>query len=240
MTLLEKYKNGEMKEVYAEIQKMGQDAFMPENFPEVEAVLIETFERVAYNLEVIYSELKNINYVFYDRPYHKPLPNTDKLLKKLDKAVKDFGFVPLSLKYFYKIVGGVDFAWNYNKEKIVPWELADPIQISSLDELVSYVTDEDWKEDILDYIDDEEDYGYAFLELSADELHKDNISGGSPYSLKIEEEPTVDSDFVDEPHNTTFIDYLRICFDYCGFPGNPDNEDYRELAAKIRPKLKQI
>ena len=240
MTLLEKYKNGEMKEVYAEIQKMGQDAFMPENFPEVEAVLIETFERVAYNLEVIYSELKNINYVFYDRPYHKPLPNTDKLLKKLDKAVKDFGFVPLSLKYFYKIVGGVDFAWNYNKEKIVPWELADPIQIRSLDELVSYVTDEDWKEGILDYIDDEEDYGYAFLELSADDLHKDNISGGSPYSLKIEEMPTVDSDFVNEPHNTTFIDYLRICFDYCGFPGNPDNEDYRELAAKVRPKLKQI
>ena len=240
MTLLEKYKNGEMKEVYAEIQKVGQDVFMPENFPEVEAVLIETFERVAYNLEVIYSELKNINYVFYDRPYHKPLPNTDKLLKKLDKAVKDFGFVPLSLKYFYKIVGGVDFAWNYNKEKIVPWELADPIQISSLDELVSYVTDEDWKEDILDYVDDEEDYGYAFLELSADELHKDNVSGGSPYSLKIEEEPTVDSDFVDEPHNTTFIDYLRICFDYCGFPGNPDNEDYHELVAKVRPKLKQI
>lgn len=240
MTLLEKYKNGEVKEVYAEIQKLGKDAFMPEKFSEVEAVLIETFERVAHNLEVIYSELKNINYVFYDRPYHKPLPNTDKLLKKLDKAVKEFGFVPLSLKYFYKIVGGVDFAWNYNKEKIVPWELADPIQISSLDELVSYVTDEDWKEDILDYVNDEEDYGYAFLELSADDLHKDNISGGSPYSLKIEEVLTVDSDFVDEPHNTTFIDYLRICFDYCGFPGNPDNEDYRELVAKVRPKLKQI
>ena len=240
MTLLEKYKNGEVKEVYAEIQKLGKDAFIPENFSEVEAVLIETFERVAYNLEIIYSELKNINYVFYDRPYHKPLSNTDKLLKELDKVVKEFGFVPLSLKYFYKIVGGVDFAWNYNKEKIVTWELADPIQISSLDELVSYVTDEDWKEDILDYVNDDEDYGYAFLELSADDLHKDNISGGSPYSLKIEEEPTVDSDFVDEPHNTTFIDYLRICFDYCGFPGNPDNEDYRELAAKVRPKLKQI
>jgi hypothetical protein len=57
MTLLEQYKNGEMKEVYAEIQKLGQEAFLPEKFSEVEAVLSETFKRVAYNLEVIFTEL---------------------------------------------------------------------------------------------------------------------------------------------------------------------------------------
>ena len=239
MTLYEQYKSGKTREVFTEIQKLGQDAFLPEKFEEVEAVLVETFERVAYNLEIIYSELKNINYVFFDRPYHKPLPNTDKLLNKLDRAVKDFGFVPLSLKYFYKIVGGVDFAWNYNKESIIPWEAADPIQISSLDEIVSYVTGKYWKENIQDYVDDET-FGFAFLELAADDLHKDNISGGSPYSLKIGKTPTIDNDFENEPHNTTFIDYLRICFDYCGFSGNPDNESYREFVEKVKPKLKQI
>ena len=240
MTLLEQYKNGEMKKVYAEIQKLGQAAFLPENFSEVESVLIETFERVAYNLEVIFNELKEIGYIFFDRPFHKPLPDTEKLLEKLDNAVKDYGYVPLSLRYFYKIVGGVDFAWNYEVEQNVLWELADPLQIYSLDETVSYVTRADWKEEILDYVDNE-DSSFAFLELSADDLHKDNISGGNPYYLKITEKPTVDSDFVNEPHQTTtFIDYLRICFDYCGFPGNSDNDSYREFATRVRPKLKQI
>ena len=239
MTLSERYKNGETREVYTEIHKLGQDAFLPEIFVDVESVLVETFERVAYNLEIIYTELKNIDYVFFDRPYHKPLPNTDTLLKNLDKVIETFGFVPLSLKYFYKIVGGVDFAWNYDKENIIPWELADPIQIGSLDGLVTYVIDEDWEEYIQGYIDND-DYGFAFLELSADSLHKDDISGGSPYSLKIEKTPTIDNDFVEEPHGTTFIDYLRICFDYCGFPGNPDSESYREFVKKVKPKLKPI
>jgi hypothetical protein len=62
MTLLEQYKNGETKEVYVKIQKLGQDAFLSENFSEVEAVLTETFERVAYNLEVIFMEFMELNY----------------------------------------------------------------------------------------------------------------------------------------------------------------------------------
>lgn len=239
MKLIEQYKNGATKEVYAEIRKLEEDVFLPENFREVETVLIETFERVAYNLEIIYAELQKINYVFFDRPFHKPLPDTEKLLKELDNAVKDFGYVPLSLKYFYKIVGGVDFAWNYEKEKEIPWEVADPIQIRSLDEIVSYVTNEYWKEDIQNYVDDEY-FGFAFLELSADGLHKDNVSGGSPYSLKIEKTSTIDSDFMNEPHDTTFIDYLRICFDYCGFPGNPEQESYQDFVKTVKPKLKQI
>jgi hypothetical protein len=239
MTLLEQYKNGEMKEVYAEIQKLGQNAFLPEKFPEIEAVLIETFERVAYNLEVIFTELKEIGYIFSDRPFHKPLSNTEKLLEKLDNAVIDYGYVPLSLKYFYKIVGGVDFAWDYEVAETFLWDMADPLQIHSLDEIVLYVTNKYWKEDVQYYIDDEE-FGFAVLELSADDLHKDNVSGGSPYSLKITPKPSVDSDFVNEYHETTFINYLRICFDYCGFPGNPDKDSYREFVTRVRPKLKQI
>ena len=239
MRLIEDYKVGNTVEVYAEIQKLGQDAFLPENYSGVEAVLIETFERVAYNLEVIYTELKKTGYVFFNRPLNKPSPETEMLLIKLDNAVKEYGYIPLSLKYFYKIVGSVDFAWNYETEKTFLWEMADPIQIISLDEIVTHVTNENWKEDIQYYVDDE-NFGFAFLELSADDLHKDNVSGGSPYSLKIPKKQTIDSDFVNDPHQTTFIDYLRVCFEYCGFPGNPADDSYREFITKVRPKLKQI
>jgi hypothetical protein len=238
-TLIARYQAGETKQVYAEIQALGQDAFLPENFPAVEAVLIETFERVAHNLQVIYTALQATGYVFVARPLHPPLPGTEKLLQQLDDAVRDYGYVPLSLKYFYKIAGGVDFAWDYDAEANIPWKLADPIQISSLDELVPYVADADWREYMHECMDDENG-GAAFLELSADDLHKDNISGGMPYSLRITAMPAIDSDFMFEPHQTTFINYLRICFEYCGFAGNPDEESYRAFVASVKPKLKPI
>ncbi|MDR3237935.1 MAG: hypothetical protein LBT84_05475 [Spirochaetia bacterium] len=237
MNLLDRYKNGETKEVYAEILNLEQNAFIPPKITEIEDVLTETFKRAAFNLQIIHDELVKIGYAFWDRPLHKPLPNTDKLLKQLDAAVLPFGYVPLSLKYFYKIAGGVDFAWNYEANKKFLWEMADPIQIYSLDELVDYV-DTDWKDDMQDSVNSGED---ACLELSADDLHKDNASGGTPYSLKITATPSIDSDFLFEYHETTFIDYLRICFEFCGFPGNPQNsKSFTDFVSSVKPKLMQI
>jgi hypothetical protein len=98
---------------------LGQDAFLPANLIDIEKVLTETFERVSFNLDIIYAELKNINYLFktsfkynFQSPLIKPLPDTENLLAKLDAAVAPFGFVPLLLKMFYKIVGACNFGWN--------------------------------------------------------------------------------------------------------------------------------
>ncbi|MDO1451946.1 hypothetical protein Q0590_37100 [Rhodocytophaga aerolata] len=249
MTYYERYLNGETEAVYEEILSLGNKAFQPTIFADIEKVLIETFQRVAYNLEILYEELNKIDYLFktqfegnFERPLHKPLPDTGSLLQQLDKAVEPFGFVPISLKYFYKIVGGVNFVWDYETNDEIRWPVADPIQIVSLDGLVSMISDDDWQEDIRQYVDDE-DYGFAFLELAADDLHKDNVSGGPPYSLKITQEPSIDSDLINEPNNTTFIDYLRICFENCGFPGitNPEDEQgFREFYDKLKPQMKKI
>ncbi|CAM4023298.1 Knr4/Smi1-like domain-containing protein [Flavobacterium branchiophilum] len=249
MTLYDRYINGETEEVYKEIYALGQEAFLPTNLPEIEKVLTETFQRVAYNLDIIYKELKSVNYLFkenpeynFEKPLHKPLPDTELLLEQLDNAVKPFGFVPLSLKFFYKIVGGVNFVWDYETNEDFMWEMADPIQIASLDSVVEEITYEYWEEEIQQYVDDEE-FGCAFLNLSADDLHKDNVSGGQAYAIKITSEPTIDSKFMNEPNDTTFINYLRICFEYCGFPSitRPDmNNDYQTFFDKVKPKLKRI
>lgn len=249
MTLYDRYINGETEEVYQEIYALGQEAFLPTNLPEIEKVMTETFQRVAYNLDIIYKELKSVNYLFkenpkynFEKPLHKPLPDTELLLEQLDNAVKPFGFIPLSLKFFYKIVGGVNFVWDYETNEDFMWEMADPIQIASLDSAVEEVTYEYWEEEIQQYVDDEE-FGCAFLNLSADDLHKDNVSGGQAYAIKITNEPTIDSIFMNEPNDTTFINYLRICFEYCGFPSitRPDmNNDYQTFFDKVKPKLKQI
>jgi len=247
MTLYEKYISGQTEQAYNDMLGLGKEAFSPGCKDDVEQVLTELFTRVAYNLDIIYAELKNINYLFktefnynFERPLHKPLPNTGDLLGKLDKAVTPFGFVPLSLKYFYKIVGGVNFAWDYDTNEDFIWDLADPIQITSLDAVVETVTEEYWREEMEEIIEEGEP---AYLELSADDLHKDNVSGGPPYSLEITANPAVDGLFLNEPNNTTFVNYLRICFDNCGFSliRRPDcNNYYQAFFDKVKPQLKKF
>jgi hypothetical protein len=247
MTFYDRYINGETETVYTDIDKLGQDAFLPDNFADIEKVLTVTFERVAYNLEIIYQELLKINYQFktefkfnFEKPLIKPLNNTDKLLTKLDKSLNAFGFVPLSLKIFYKVVGACNFAWNYEINEDFIWNCSDPIQITSLDDLVSEVTDKDYLLDLKDYFEED---GFVSLELSADYLHKDNISGGQAYSLKLTEKPSIDGQLLYEEHDTTFINYLRICFDSCGFSRITNanhNNDFQAFFDNVKPRLKKI
>ena len=247
MTLYERYLNGETEKVYEDIHKLGKNAFLPDTIVDIEKVLTETFERVAFNLDIIYKELVEMNYLFktdvqfnFERPLIKPLPQTDQLLSELNEIVKPFGFVPTSLKLFYKIVGACNFEWDYNTNEDFIWECADPIQIISLDDLISYIAEEDNQEI---FHESYEEDGFIHLELSSDYLHKDNISGGMPYSLQITQEPSIDSNFLYEEHHTTFINYLRICFDNCGFSRitNPEyDNDYKAFFKKVKPQLKKI
>ncbi|MFG4000576.1 hypothetical protein [Flavobacterium aquidurense] len=247
MTFYERYLTGETEQVYEDINKLGKDAFLPNNLEDIEKVLTETFERVAYNLNIIYKELIAIGYLFKtdfqfnsDRPLIKPLAETDQLLYKLDKTIESFGFVPTSLKIFYKIVGACNFGWDYDTNEDFIWECADPIQIISLDDLVSYISDDDNLEVFQEYYNED---GFVSLELSADYLHKDNISGGPPYSLQITPESSIDAPFLYEEHNTTFINYLRICFENCGFSRITNSKyknDYQSFFEKVKPQLKRI
>jgi hypothetical protein len=238
MTLLEKYLQGDSERVYDEIYKMGKTAFDPNSYPVVESVLSETFKRVARNLEIIHNELVRINYCFkteckfnFEYPLLKPLPDVASLLARLDACVKRVGYVPLSIKLFYKIVGSCNFAWNYDANPDIPWEGADPIQVAPINDLLSE----------LENFEDDDD----FLELgiSADYLHKDNISGGMAYSIEITKKPQIDSQFLNEEHNATFIDYLRLTMRDCGFSRADvirDRADFIEFSSKVRPKLYKI
>jgi len=250
MKFIERYLGGEdSTAVYDDIYALGEEAFNSEHFDDVHAVLTETFNRVAFNLRVIYRELNNINYIFKttftsnsDKPLVAPLSNSDQLITDLENAVADFGKIPLSLKLFYKIVGTCNFAWDYESQPDLLWEGADPIQISSLDDLVAYVITDDWKEYISESLEYDEDE-IPSLELAADYLHKDNISGGPAYSLQITPGESIDSLFLNEPNETTFIDYLRICMENCGFPGDSDfrqHQSYKDFYLKVKPQLKAI
>jgi len=250
MNFYERYLSGEDGiSVYSDIYNLKEEAFSDKYFNDIESVLTETFNRVAFNLEIIFSELNNINYAFKtnpqynsERPLLKPLSNTDSLLVKLDDATKDFGQVPYSLRLFYKIVGACNFGWDYESRPELLWERADPIQIDSLDDLVDSVSYDDWREYLIEIIEDDDSQS-PYLELAPDYLHKDNISGGEAYSIQLTKERSIDSLFLNERNETTFINYLRICMENCGFSRITDpvyKNEYQDFFARVKPQLKKI
>ncbi len=248
MNFYDRYMAGETTAVYDDIDKLTEHALSFAHRHDVEKVLNETFQRVAYNLKIIYQELLAIGYVFnandsehFLKPLHPPLKNTEQLLQRLDRATEGLGFVPLSLQYFYRTVGGVNFVWDYENNADLMWALADPLQILSLDALVEYI-DHNWQQDMHALVLDNPKQS-AYLDISADDLHKDNISGGQPYAIALTEKPSVDSLVLFEYHNTAFIDYLRLSFKNCGFINitREDCEnDYQPFFDQVKPQLRPL
>jgi hypothetical protein len=124
--------------------------------------------------------------------------------------------VPPALSAFWRIVGGIDLV-PWGKQELpqpLPARLIhlDPLEIDS-SRIVRYTIDE-WRSqnegvhrEIALPIE---------LQLSADSLHKADISGGAPYSIWL---PSTSADPIvhDEPHDLRFTDYLRLAFGEAGF-----------------------
>ncbi|SDJ84793.1 hypothetical protein SAMN05421823_101248 [Catalinimonas alkaloidigena] len=246
MTLYERYLHGETRQVYDEILDLGENAFESDTLAYMDRVFSEMFRRVAHNLKVIRQKLAHLGYQLhreraatYERPLVEPFPATESLLQTLDEAVRPYGYVPRSLHHFYRAVGGVNLAWDYQRFPTLLWERTDPVQIASLDALVEEVTDDYWEASTREAVAMEE---RACLELAADVYHKDNVSGGSAYALEITSMPSMDSFFRHEPHETTFVNYLRLSFKACGFPGMQGRQDetYQRFCQKVRPQLLEI
>jgi hypothetical protein len=238
MNLLERYLHGDTAKVYEEIERMGQAAFERSSFREIEAVLNETMTRVAYNLDVIHSALVSEKYCFkkiprydFEFPLLKPRWGTKFRINRLERKVRRFGHVPLSLKMFYTKAGSCNFAWDYDSNDKIPWEGADPIQISPITYLLAEAKQIEM---------DDEPMG---LPVSAVYYHKDNISGGPPYSVELTAKPQVDSLFLNEEHETTFVNYLRIAMENCGFSRAyevSNRSGFINYLKKVKPILKPI
>jgi hypothetical protein len=58
------------------------------------------------------------------------------------------------------------------------------------------------------------------LELAPDAYHKANISGGAAYAIELpfHGADPIFANFRNENHSLPFVDYLRLCFRYGGFP----------------------
>ena len=214
MNYLERYINGEYEHVWSELQGLGPAVRKEPHCSLAREVAAETMRRVARNCEMIVSRLRALGYVFgvypdgsrgyYTRgPLVPPSGETCADCASLEEQV---GPLPISLVAFWQEVGSVDLVGMRSS-----WPgLLDPLVVYPPEAALS---------DLNTGEDETNTSGQIEASLAPDDLHKDNISGGSPYSAAL---PNPSADFVllNERHGLLFVPYLRLAIlRWGGLPG---------------------
>ena len=210
LPLYDRYVAGERDQVWRELVDLGPDVRATANLADALAVSYETMARVEANIQTIVQRLNGLRYAFETspgktgRPHIPPAGSTWKALRKLEKTA---GSLPLALRAFYDVVGEVNLmgfhpALAPRQSSVAP----DPLVVFGI-------------EDSREALDGQEtDDGALYLPIAPDDLHKANVSGGDPYSIRVPA-PVADTIIEFEPHGVTFVEYLRIAFAWGGFPG---------------------
>ena len=208
MNYLERYQNGEVEQVWNDLQNLGASIRDDPYYTPAQEVATETMRRVRRNCERIISRLQTLGYVFGTYPdgtrrsyIGEPITRpSDQIRADSEELESEAGPLPLSLIAFWQEVGAVDLVGMH------------PSWPDGLDPLVV-----DPPEGALSYLDDEGEG--IFVGLAPDDLHKDNTSGGDPYGLELPN-PSADFIFMYERHNLFFVPYLRLTIlRWGGLPG---------------------
>jgi hypothetical protein len=238
-TYLQRYQDGDYEAVWMELSALGSDIRTNERLlRDAEAVAMATMQRVRQNTIALMEQLRRSGYIFtsFRNKYHPPSKNIRAYIQEIERKV---GSMPLSVVAFMSIVGSIDLTGHFptSDEYGHAWEqavLPDPLVFQYPPSFFRWSFQE-WSNNVIDF--GIEDVGDFVLEFAPDEYHKSNISGGSPYSIKLPNN-SIDALVEDEWHHTTFIAYLRECFRWGGFPGlsrasAPPREDINRLTKPL-------
>ena len=228
--LLERYRRGEHVAVWAELR--SHEAIRGDLLEEAREVAMETMRRVAHGADVLSERLAAMGWrPLYGELRTKPKPEDQQVMNRIEETTG--APLPLSLRAFWEVVGGINFVWDYGQGPApnlgvdLPLDELDPLCIDP-PEAVTYLFEE-WEE-LRSGIDPEIADPFH-VNLAPDYLHKANISGGGPYRIDL---PFlgVDPIFTDEAHELPLVEYLRLCFRWAGFPrlerhaGRPDVREF--------------
>ncbi len=219
MNYFERYCKGEFEEVWRELQALGSAVRQEPHYTEARQVAAETMRRVRRNCEQIISRLQAMGYVFGTFPdgtsrYYTQgalLQPTDEMRSGIAELEQRIGMLPISLVAFWEEVGAIDLvgmhpSWPDGLDPLVVHEPEGAI--SDLDNWDSLLEDGD--------VDESEQFTAG---LAPDDLHKDNTSGGDPYSVALPD-ASADFELLYERHGMLFVPYLRMAIlSSGGFPG---------------------
>ena len=212
---MDRYRAGECVQVWDEIRALGAT---PQSTPmgiDALEVAAETMRRARANIVEIVAHLEDLQFRFAaNSPLEALGPATTARVNDLESKLG--GSLPLSVKAWYTYVGAVDLRGTHpslchvaSDEEDVPrdFKLADPLVVAPIEWLLEGFSH--WSSGLWG------DQAFK-LELSPDDLHKANISGGT-YDMPLSG-PQADAVLLDW-HSFYFVDYIRRVFEWGGFPG---------------------
>ena len=242
MNWLGRYRAGERDEVWRELRQLGDTVRDPGRIEDAAAVCDEMARRARWTVETLVERLVGQGYRFlsFDSaqtdvvPHVPPTPDAPALV---DWLRREFGPLPLTLESWIGAVGDV---WLVGTHPDWPESsAADPLVIEvegsrypGADVRGLFVEERDmWRETT-----DEGAANDGFvLPLAPDSLHKDNVSGGAPYGMRLPD-ACVDGIFVSDVA-TPFVAYLNRVFANGGFPGNAPGAAQRRLRQELSQGL---
>ena len=221
----EMYQRGHHQEVYEELLLVQGNIYESNHYADTLMVTREIMRRVHYNIEQLVIRLKQVGYLFgkgeghwqeipvAEREFSIFQPPTAKTPEYITTLEKLAGSLPLSLKCWYEEVGTVNFIGLFpgNEQKDGPQ--LDPLYIEPLESLLQIV------QTFIEIGGESE----IELMLAPDAYHKYGYSGGGAYSISIPNKQ-FDTLLMNEAHETTFINYLRLCLSAGGFAGREIHE----------------
>lgn len=244
-THFDRYIRGEHEQVWDELVGLGPSVHEEPLYSDALAVarepmrrarhkLIPRLEAAGYEFGYGWAEGRDFPTAPPDPVFAPPPPNVAPIITELERRA---GVLPLSPRAFYETVGAVNFvgapptAWH--EWLSVPDDLdalyVYPVEVALEDAIA-------WREQSGDVTEEERDLhgpdeedlcdarAYAALPhdcwlvpIAPDERHKYDISGCGAYEIAIPS-PSADARLLTERHRTTFVNYLRSCFRWAGFP----------------------
>ena len=221
----QQYQQGNHQKVYDELLTLGEQVYEPAVYNDALSVMRAMMQRVHANIELLLPRLQALRFQFrkggfwegaprekqaqLEREYPTFLPPTTETLEQVTTLEHLTGPLPLSLKCFYEEVGSVNLIGLFPSNERNYGCVLDPLCIYSVEVALQMVTSMKqggfWEEEPL-------------LILAGDQFHKYGYSGGGTYNVRLPSK-AVDALLLDEPHQTTLVNYLRICMQWGGFPG---------------------
>jgi hypothetical protein len=205
-SFLERYCDGEYKEVWDELIALGPAVRQAPYARPARLVAQETMRRVAANVDTVIRRLGSMGYRFrMQKGAHiPPGAQTDRFLKQLDELA---GPAPLSRATFYEIVGSVDLTGYHEllTASSLGYFLPDPLVVFPLDQV------------LLEH-DAAAEANFGRICIAPDVYHKAEFSGGAPYEMALSD-ARADGELLNERHGLFFVEYLRLAFRWGGFPG---------------------
>jgi hypothetical protein len=225
MSYLERYLGGDYEQVWSDLVALGAGVRQEPVYSEAQAVARETMVRARRNVVMLVDRLTGLGYRFAF-PERVWLPPDQASLQELQQIEETYGPLPLSLRAWYEVVGGVNFAGSYPnlsqyngldlKGLSYPNCYSDPLVVYPPDgrNVYPYDPEEEWEIEI-----EPTSEPVYFIDLSPDSTHKANHSGGGPNCMLLPN-AGADAQLISEDwHGVHFVSYLRECFRWGGFPG---------------------